>query len=527
MAAEPNTGLSGFLAEAAARIAEAAPPGWRRCRANIVTKDGHTAHYDGRYELADGETRTGNGELRTDVRAHPSAETRYLMIELTVESSGRFEAASDYILRGRSSSAALLIILDHDALPSDPGDEVDGPADPTFAGDPDKAVRLFHTYLRRRAEILGHEEELTPPLDPAEQAELVAALGTGLPPDLAALYSETDGAFYSDPGIICNHHWEALNRLIAPDDGWGAHGECQWIDDPLWRIPFDADPLWAVRRSWTRKGWIPFAVHPGGESYLAVDMDPGPAGRPGQIILVEMGTDGPLYVADSITSLLRRHLQALDRGEYAADNGRLRIDGLLPDGWQIDKDRKWDADDHGGSLQGMPPTVQRLYADNPRLEAVHQTPLLRHVVLGGGTCDLSPLREVPLELLGLHLDSVDLTPLSGHPSIRAVRIGSRQPVDLGVLAALPRLEGLDLSRAAVTGMDQLAKLDGLLYLCLSFEQWREFQEHTGGLSSLVAVGLHGSPEPAEINEWASLFPPTGSEHRHTVQQHTGQWSDRR
>jgi hypothetical protein len=504
--------LTKLMTETAARMAEAAPEGWRRCQASVTTLNDQSAYYRGRYEMADGEIREVGGELR-----HPSAQAaRFLTVELAVESSGRFEAvSSDLVARGRSGNASLLIVLDHDAVPSDPGDDVEGPADPTFAGDPDEAVRLFRAYLRRRAEILGHEERPAEPLDPAERA----ALDAGLPPDLAALYGVTDGGFYSDSGIFCGHNWASLRSLGDPDDGWAAHGECHWIDDPLWRIPFDAEPFGAVRRSWTRKGWIPFAVDTGGESYLAVDMDPGPAGRPGQIILVEMSTAGPLHVADSITSLLRRHLEALDRGEYTAGHGNLRIDGLLPDGWQLDKDRKWDAADHDGSLRGMPATVQRLYADDLHLEA-GQAPLLRHAALGGRTCDLSPFREIPIEALDLYLDSVDLTPLAGHPTLRAMRVGSRQPVDLGVLATLPRLEGLDLSRATA-GIGGLSKLEGLLYLGLRAEQWREFQHQVGTLPSLAAVGMHGFPTPAEINEWAAHFQPAGSGHRHGLRYHTG------
>ena len=418
-------------------------------------------------------------------------------------------ASSDLIVRGRSGHASLLIVLDPDARPSDPGDDVGGPADPTFAGDPGEAVRLFRAYLRRRAEILGREEQPSEPLGPAERAEAMAALGTGLPPDLAALYGVADGGFHgSEPGIIGDHHWTSLKNLIYTDAGWDAHGECQWIDDPLWRIPFDAEPLRAVRRSWTRKGWFPFAVESGGESYLAVDMDPGPAGRPGQIILVEMSTGGPLHVADSITSLLRRHLHALDRGDYTVDRGGLWIDGLLPDGWRIDEERRWDAADHGGSLHGMPPPVQRLYADDLAPEAFRRTPLLRHAALGGRTCDLSGLREVPIEALDLYLDSADLTPLAGHPTLRAMRLKVRRPVDLGVLATLPRLEGLDLSGAAAgTDLGRLAGLGGLLYLGLRSEQWREFQRRVGTLASLAAVGMHGHATPAEAGEWAAHFRP--------------------
>ena len=57
--------------------------------------------------------------------------------------------------------------------------------------------------------------------------------------------------------------------------------------------------------------WIPFATDSFGD-YLAVDMAPGPNGRPGQVILIGRHQDrGPVYVADSVTELIRAHAEAL------------------------------------------------------------------------------------------------------------------------------------------------------------------------------------------------------------------------
>jgi hypothetical protein len=149
-------------------------------------------------------------------------------------------------------------------------------------------------------------------------------------------------------------------------------------------------------------------------------------------------------------ALLRRQVAALDRGDYEFDNGHLSVsEAVLPDHDELLDAQVWDNDDHGGSLHGMPAHVQRLLArkaDGLDLEPVHGAPRLSQAMLiGHDTLDLGPLRVAPLEALHVDLDAAHLSPLAGHPTLRALTLGSRSPVDLHVLRTLPRLECLDLS----------------------------------------------------------------------------------
>ncbi|MFG1963736.1 SMI1/KNR4 family protein [Nonomuraea sp. NPDC049028] len=78
-----------------------------------------------------------------------------------------------------------LYVIDEDFVLPDRGDEQEGaPESAVPAGDPDEAVRLFHSYRRLMAQILGYEEDL---------AEVEESLGVVLPPDLRALYGIADG----------------------------------------------------------------------------------------------------------------------------------------------------------------------------------------------------------------------------------------------------------------------------------------------------------------------------------------------
>ncbi|MFD8866405.1 SMI1/KNR4 family protein [Streptomyces sp. NPDC059590] len=120
-----------------------------------------------------------------------------------------------------------------------------------------------------------------------------------------------------DEAVRLFHHYR---RLIAQE----------WELEPWRRTVFDAQPPNTVRRSPLRADWLRFAFDTGG-NWLAVDMDPGPNGRPGQVIAVGVDyTQGPTYVADSVTTFLRRLVEALERGDYRHHDKSLWIDADLP-----------------------------------------------------------------------------------------------------------------------------------------------------------------------------------------------------
>ncbi|MFI0470349.1 SMI1/KNR4 family protein [Saccharopolyspora sp. 5N102] len=519
-----------LLSGMAARVAENAPEGWRRAWASVHRYENGARSSVMQYELANGELRDGGVDLFREAGALFFATKPwpdYLTVELVVEPSGEFEAVtSRSLIRTQYQPDRLLLVLKPDVLPVEPGDEQEGPADPTFAGDPDEAVRLLREYFRLRTEIFEeeYEEELPPPLDEATRAELMASLGVALPPDLVALYGVANGDDGEGVNIFDTHSW--IDLEFAAEHPHHRH-DGDWTDDPLTGAVFEATPPGKVRRSMSRDGWIVIGVNEDGD-FLAVDMDPGPAGRPGQVIIIGGEYEGaPVYVADSVTTLLRRQVEALERGDYELDHGRLFVDAETPRTVEYLESFWWDADDHGGSLTGMSGEVQRLTAwkaDGIDLEPARHAPLLRDVVLRGqGALDLSPLRDAPLESLTLELGSIDPTPLSGHPTLRNLTLRSQQPLEVAVLPTLPRLQGLDLSRAEVIDMEPVAKLEGLLFLALTYEQWVRLWELGAELPSLAAVALGGNPTPNQINEWTEHFTgtlPDGQE------KHTGRYDAR-
>ncbi|MDL4773162.1 SMI1/KNR4 family protein [Actinomadura xylanilytica] len=478
-----------LLEHLARKVAEAAPEGWRRGRVRASGSGTGSAVHAAWYDRPNGST-TG---MDVDIVGDPNWTFYFgevapgrLDLDLVVEPSGRFEAfTSPAAERPVSGPDRLLLVLEPGNLPAEPGDEQEGPADPTFAGDPDEAVRLFREYLRLRAGILGREHDLHPPLDAAVRARLPRENGAALPSDLMALYGEADGE--SDEGMLLgNQTWFALEHTLDRSRVWSP--TLTWTGDPWWRVA-DSVPRGAVRQSVHRDGWVRFATNTGGD-FLAVDLDPGPSGRPGQVVHISKGY-GAVYVADSVTTLLRRHVEALERGDYTLrthDPDLEALEDLDPEDIDLD--------------------VLNRYLDEEDLER-EDLDLYLHIDIGlpreGGAPGRDAMRHVTLTG-----DAHDLAALCD-TSVEALRLVSDHPVDLDVLRTLPRLQGLDLSRADVRGIETLAELNGVLYLCLRYEQWQDLWQGAKE-PSFAAIALGGDPSPHEAHAWVLRFGAAAEHH---------------
>lgn len=78
-----------------------------------------------------------------------------------------------------------------------------------------------------------------------------------------------------------------------------------------------------IQNKWWHKGWIPFAEDSGGNK-LCIDMAPGPKGKKGQVLQMELGA-GPFSTEyDSFLEYMEHYLEALKRGVYEVNS-----DGML------------------------------------------------------------------------------------------------------------------------------------------------------------------------------------------------------
>ncbi|GAA2093890.1 hypothetical protein GCM10009759_20910 [Kitasatospora saccharophila] len=246
------------------------------------------------------------------------------------------------------------------------------------AGDADRAVAALHAFLRGRAELLGEAEQLAPPAMPEQLAEAERRLGHRLPDDLRALYLTTDGGG-GTTDLIDGRQLLTLDEMVEAAEHLRYAGKFHfaWDEPGDAVVPLEPRPHGAVRRCHDHPGWVPFSTD-GSGNHHAVDLAPAPAGRPGQVL--DIGADnyeGPLYVADSVTSLLVHHLDLLERGHYA-----------LQDDWPpyllLDLDPDEEPEEPEWNDGGLPETP------GPDLQSVRITPRAPATAF-----DLAPLAAAP------------------------------------------------------------------------------------------------------------------------------------
>ncbi|MFC4006273.1 SMI1/KNR4 family protein [Nonomuraea purpurea] len=383
----------------------------------------------------------------------------------------------------------FLYVIDEDFVLPDRGDEQDGPESAVPAGDPDEAVRLFHHYRRLMAQILGYEEELPEPVSEEDLAAVEERLGVVLPPDLRALYGIADGDGDLVNALFDRKGWLPLSELGGQDDEWLDIAQ-EWQYEPWRQTVFDAQPPNTVRRSPLRPGWIRFAFDTGG-NWLAVDLDPGPNGRPGQVIKVGVDyTNGPTYVTDSVTTFLRRLVEALERGDYRRRDKSLWIDADLPG--RPGKHSRY-SDDRPSLARAMQagPRVQEVrVVDVEDCAFLAAVPDVCSLALSSrGSPDLAPLGDRSVEYLALDVESPDLTAPARNRELRSLSVTCARPVELAPLRMLPNLWALDIATASVADIATVTELKGLRYLEVTQDQWRELSE-LDDLPSLAIVGIH-------------------------------------
>nr|BFE64026.1 hypothetical protein GCM10020063_085520 [Dactylosporangium thailandense] len=475
MAADGATGGAEAFERFARHMYEQAPEGWHTAvlSADIV-RNGHGGE-GVRYLRADGSgifqssmDHRSVGPGLTELFRELAAGERFrnVMVHLTLDAAGRFDAVARFNLRGSNVGNTYTAVLPPEAL--DPEPVV---ADPSYAGDPERAVALL-----RVLEPAG----LRAPAGEAAIAAAEAALGFPLPPDLRALYAIADGG----GEIMDGRQWYSLAELgnaeltSAPrPGGWTERWE---------RVVLDAEPFDTVRRATGRPGWIPIAEDHDG-NFIAIDLAPARLGRPGQVIRVGKAyDDGPAYVADSVTSLLA--------AAAAEDDGEGEGEGEEEPELMV------------GSLRLRPGRQElRLYEAGVDTEPVAALHRLRRLWCSG-PLDLGPVRDLPVENLRVNGGS-SLAPLAGHPTLRSLAVSrGAVPVTLAPLRDVPNLHGLALAdAAAVADLETVAELSGLWYLELSFEQWQRIRPALDRLDGLRAVTLAGRPSARQAIAWRSFF----------------------
>ena len=170
-------------------------------------------------------------------------------------------------------------------------------------------------------EVPRHHATLRPGVTDAALDAFEARQGVTLPPALRALYRWHDG------GDLFGLDFLRLESLEFNRVAWAELAADRMTD-------LDEDivshPPGAIRLLYATGDWLPF-LHDGGGNHVAIDLHPGPAGRPGQVITTGRDEDHRYVLAPDLDTFLREYLRRLETGQVTVR----RLSGFSDETWEV------------------------------------------------------------------------------------------------------------------------------------------------------------------------------------------------
>jgi len=205
-----------------------------------------------------------------------------------------------------------------------PIDVIDGARD---------AGALWRTYLGWLAEQVPQATGLlNPPADEAAITELETLVGQRLPEAVKAGWRLHDGQVVdSDLGVAFGFWWQPVAKVAQEWTSWRELREEP--DEDFFEdlnLSQRSYPEKAIKRRYTSPGWIPLLRWPFDGDYVGLDYDPGPLGRPGQVINFGRDQERKFVIADEFSTLLAWLVQEAAAGHVdTGGSGLLHRDGIL------------------------------------------------------------------------------------------------------------------------------------------------------------------------------------------------------
>jgi len=163
--------------------------------------------------------------------------------------------------------------------------------------------------------------------DEAQLSELIKKVGKPLPEDFSVLYQLSNGQKHHQrivtSAFFSGYEFLSIERVIQEWENWKAIFDDAGLEGMAdFAEAVEVRDTGLVRREYWIPGWVPFTVDGGGNS-LAVDLDPGPLGTFGQVIVIGSDEDYRRVVAPSIGAMLSLLITKLQQGDFEKLNSTI------------------------------------------------------------------------------------------------------------------------------------------------------------------------------------------------------------
>lgn len=159
---------------------------------------------------------------------------------------------------------------------------------------------------------------LGPPAPLDDLTTAARALGQALPAEVQAVYRTFDGQVGVLPGVLLGLRWLPLADALREHATWRDLAG----DDPN----LDSRPPGAIRPVTFSPSWFPFASDGAGNG-LAVDLAPGSAGTPGQVITFGPDETTRLVLSPTLPAFLGWVADQIEAGHVTLEGDDVRLDG--------------------------------------------------------------------------------------------------------------------------------------------------------------------------------------------------------
>ncbi|WP_409525990.1 SMI1/KNR4 family protein [Nitrincola sp. MINF-07-Sa-05] len=318
---------------------------------------------------------------------------------------------------------------------------------------------VFNALVKKTSEIQPSMVDLLNPGSDISRIEKVESrMGITLPVELKSLYLLHDGQ-KAGPGFFFDWPFLSIDEMLDEWNAWSQIQENQEIDD----VHSISVPRGHIKEIYCSRNWIPFSKDYGGNNY-AIDLDPGPNGRAGQVIVFGRDFDTKFVLSLNLTAFVQYYLDSLDAGKYIKEdeqciiikrpelllyNNGLKDEGRSYDDWKLHLADEW--------REALTPYISRCTSFS-ELESITSLNLLRTDIL-----DLKPLIEFKglRELIASATKLRNLEGIENCSELKKAYFGKISPNDISAIKLCSKLQRLSFSNTPLKNIDPILDLNNL------------------------------------------------------------------